>query len=146
MGLPYGCEIDMWSFGCILAELLTGYPLFPGARATPAGAAPWCLRLPVLTRPNNTSWPVLHHKQTRRMRPPHAGEDEAEQLLCIMEIMGAPPRQMVDAASRRKVFFDANGAPRLQPNSRGTKGARPTGGGGAGLGKTGGSRVWVPQM
>jgi hypothetical protein len=23
----------MWSFGCILAELLTGYPLFPGGRA-----------------------------------------------------------------------------------------------------------------
>ena len=22
--------IDMWSFGCILAELYTGYPLFPG--------------------------------------------------------------------------------------------------------------------
>ncbi len=30
LGLPYGCEIDMWSFGCILAELYTGYPLFPG--------------------------------------------------------------------------------------------------------------------
>jgi serine/threonine protein kinase len=22
--------IDMWSFGCILAELYSGYPLFPG--------------------------------------------------------------------------------------------------------------------
>lgn len=22
--------IDMWSLGCILAELYTGYPLFPG--------------------------------------------------------------------------------------------------------------------
>jgi serine/threonine protein kinase len=33
LGLPYGCEIDMWSFGCILAELLTGYPLFPGGCA-----------------------------------------------------------------------------------------------------------------
>lgn len=32
MGLPYGCEIDMWSFGCILAELYMGYPLFPGER------------------------------------------------------------------------------------------------------------------
>lgn len=30
MGMPYGCAIDMWSFACILAELLTGYPLFPG--------------------------------------------------------------------------------------------------------------------
>lgn len=33
MGLPYGCEIDMWSFGCILAELYMGYPLFPGVSA-----------------------------------------------------------------------------------------------------------------
>ncbi|GBF94279.1 dual-specificity tyrosine-(Y)-phosphorylation regulated kinase [Raphidocelis subcapitata] len=76
LGLPYGCEIDMWSFGCILAELLTGYPLFPG-------------------------------------------EDETEQLACIMEIMGAPPRALLDAASRRKAFFDSSYAPRLQPNSRG---------------------------
>jgi dual specificity tyrosine-phosphorylation-regulated kinase 2/3/4 len=22
--------IDMWSFGCIMAELFMGYPLFPG--------------------------------------------------------------------------------------------------------------------
>ena len=31
LGLPYGTEIDMWSFGCILAELAMGYPIFPGA-------------------------------------------------------------------------------------------------------------------
>ncbi|KAL0234458.1 hypothetical protein PCE1_001494 [Barthelona sp. PCE] len=30
LGLAYGCEIDMWSLGCILAEFHTGYPLFPG--------------------------------------------------------------------------------------------------------------------
>jgi serine/threonine protein kinase len=35
MGLPYGCEIDMWSFSCILAELYMGYPLFPGALPLP---------------------------------------------------------------------------------------------------------------
>ena len=27
----YGPEIDMWSIGCILAELLAGKPIFPGA-------------------------------------------------------------------------------------------------------------------
>ena len=30
LGIPYNMAIDMWSFGCILAELYTGYPLFPG--------------------------------------------------------------------------------------------------------------------
>lgn len=29
LGVPYGVEIDMWSFGCIVCELHTGYPLFP---------------------------------------------------------------------------------------------------------------------
>jgi dual specificity tyrosine-phosphorylation-regulated kinase 2/3/4 len=26
----YDCTIDMWSFGCMIAELFTGIPLFPG--------------------------------------------------------------------------------------------------------------------
>ena len=30
LGLPYKCSIDMWSLGCLLFELYTGYPLFPG--------------------------------------------------------------------------------------------------------------------
>ncbi len=30
LGLAYGMPIDMWSFGCILAELYVGFPLFPG--------------------------------------------------------------------------------------------------------------------
>lgn len=34
LGLPYDVSIDMWSFGCILAELFTGYPLFPGENET----------------------------------------------------------------------------------------------------------------
>lgn len=28
LGLPYDQKIDIWSFGCILAELLTGSVLF----------------------------------------------------------------------------------------------------------------------
>jgi len=30
LGLPYSVAIDIWSFGCILAEMFTGVPLFPG--------------------------------------------------------------------------------------------------------------------
>ena len=33
LGLGYGTAIDMWSLACILAELYTGYPLFPGGPA-----------------------------------------------------------------------------------------------------------------
>lgn len=30
MGLPYDSSIDMWSLGCICAELFLGIPIFPG--------------------------------------------------------------------------------------------------------------------
>lgn len=78
LGLPYGKAIDMWSFGCILAELYTGYPLFPG-------------------------------------------EDEIEQLACIMEVLGLPPEHIINHASRRRLFFDQKGVPRYVANSKGKK-------------------------
>lgn len=79
LGVPYDVAIDMWSFGCILAELYTGYPLFPG-------------------------------------------ENEVEQLACIMEVIGLPPQgRILENASRKKMFFDSNNNPRLVPNSRGKK-------------------------
>ncbi len=30
LGGTYGASIDMWSFGCVAAELFLGLPLFPG--------------------------------------------------------------------------------------------------------------------
>jgi dual specificity tyrosine-phosphorylation-regulated kinase 2/3/4 len=30
LGIDYSIEIDMWSFGCVLVELYTGIPIFPG--------------------------------------------------------------------------------------------------------------------
>jgi dual specificity tyrosine-phosphorylation-regulated kinase 2/3/4 len=78
LGLPYSTAIDMWSLGCILAELYSGYPLFPG-------------------------------------------ENENEQLACIMEVRGLPPLRLVEASSRQKTFFDSNGSPLIVPNSRGGK-------------------------
>lgn len=44
LGLPYSTPIDMWSMGCILAELFTGYPLFPGGWWWPLGG--WCAARP----------------------------------------------------------------------------------------------------
>ena len=31
LGYPYNVAIDMWSLGCVAAELFLGLPLFPGA-------------------------------------------------------------------------------------------------------------------
>lgn len=78
LGLPYGPPIDMWSFGCILAELYTGYPIFPG-------------------------------------------ENEIEQLACIMEVLDVPPDNVVGHASRKRLFFDSKGNPRCITNSKGRK-------------------------
>jgi dual specificity tyrosine-phosphorylation-regulated kinase 2/3/4 len=62
LGAPYSCNIDMWSLGCILVEMYTGSPLFPG-------------------------------------------ESENEQLACIMEVKGIPDMRLVDAGTRKNVFF-----------------------------------------
>ncbi|XP_043824239.1 dual specificity tyrosine-phosphorylation-regulated kinase 4 [Dromiciops gliroides] len=78
LGQPYDTAIDMWSLGCILAELYTGYPLF-------------------------------------------AGENEVEQLACIMEVLGVPPLYLIQNASRRQTFFDSKGFPKNITNNRGKK-------------------------
>ncbi|KAJ3222012.1 Dual specificity tyrosine-phosphorylation-regulated kinase [Clydaea vesicula] len=78
LGISYSSAIDMWSLGCILVELYTGYPLFPG-------------------------------------------ENEHEQLLCIMEIFGLPSMNLVDRGTRKKTYFDSNGTVKLVVNSKGKK-------------------------
>lgn len=93
---------QMWSLGCIIAEMYTGYPIFPG-------------------------------------------ENEQEQLACIMEVMGLPEKYLVDRSSRKRLFFgeqadflnssflelsclqpslpgtDSTGAPRPVVNSKGRR-------------------------
>lgn len=78
LGSSYGLGIDMWSFGCILAELWTGYPIFPG-------------------------------------------ENEQDQLACIMEIFGPPDRHLVERCTRKKLFFDSVGKPRVTVSSKGRR-------------------------
>lgn len=78
LGMNYHMAIDMWSLGCILAELYTGFPIFPG-------------------------------------------ENEQEQLSCIMEVLGVPDKDLINRSSRKKLFFDSTGAPRPVVNSKGRR-------------------------
>ncbi|KAL3308456.1 hypothetical protein Ciccas_013013 [Cichlidogyrus casuarinus] len=62
----YEFGIDMWSFGCLIAELIKGLPIF-------------------------------------------AGDDEFDQLACIMEILGLPDRELIrKGRSSYKYFIDNN--------------------------------------
>lgn len=78
LGMTYGMPIDMWSVGCILAELYTGVPIFPG-------------------------------------------ENEQEQLACIMEVFGPPEKHLIEKSTRKKLFFDSMGKPRLTVSSKGRR-------------------------
>ncbi|CAO3625456.1 unnamed protein product [Mucor hiemalis] len=78
LGLDYTMAIDMWSLGCIIGELYTGVPIFPG-------------------------------------------ENEQEQLACIMEVLGVPDPELIQLSERRHLFFDRRGDPRVVCNSRGKK-------------------------
>jgi dual specificity tyrosine-phosphorylation-regulated kinase 2/3/4 len=68
LGMSYGPPIDIWSFGCMLAEMTIGHPLF-------------------------------------------AGNDEMEQMQLLMEVLGVPPRDMIDGCKRKKTFFRPDGRP-----------------------------------
>lgn len=37
--------------------------------------------------------------------PLFPGENEAEQLACIMEVLGVPPKSVLDISARKKMFF-----------------------------------------
>ncbi|KAI0807072.1 hypothetical protein C8Q74DRAFT_1362620 [Fomes fomentarius] len=78
LGMNYHMAIDMWSLGCIMAELYTGFPIFPG-------------------------------------------ENEQEQLACIMEVLGAPDKDFINRSARKRLFFDTTGAPRPVVNSKGKR-------------------------
>jgi len=74
LGMAYSYPIDMWSLGCVVAELFLGRPLFPG-------------------------------------------EDDHDQLLAIMEVLGPPPEEMLAVASERRKHFYDDGRPKILPSS-----------------------------
>jgi dual specificity tyrosine-phosphorylation-regulated kinase 2/3/4 len=40
------------------------------------------------------------------------GEDESDQLACIIELLGAPPQKLLDASKRARNFISSKGYPR----------------------------------
>jgi len=106
LGAKYGLPIDMWSLGCILAELLTGYPLFPG-------------------------------------------EDEGDQLACIIELLGMPPQKLLDVSKRARNFISSKGYPRYCTVTTGPDGQVQLTGGRSRRGKyrgPPGSKDWVTAL
>ncbi|KAI5988299.1 kinase-like domain-containing protein [Pisolithus orientalis] len=78
LGINYHVAIDMWNPGCILAELYTGFPIFPG-------------------------------------------ENEQEQLSCMMEVLGPPNQEVIDRNPPKRLLFDNSGAPRSVVNFKGQR-------------------------
>lgn len=106
LGGKYGMAIDMWSLGCILAELLTGYPLLPG-------------------------------------------EDENDQLACIVELIGMPPPKLLEQSKRAKNFISSKGHPRYCTSTTLPDGSVVLNGGRSRRGKLRGppgSRDWATAL
>lgn len=76
LGIDYGQEIDVWSYGCVICELITGRPIF-------------------------------------------GGEDEIEQMALFISVLGHPPDELLEIATRKDKFFDEDNNPILKPNKRG---------------------------
>lgn len=51
--------------------------------------------------------------------PLFPGLDEYEQMARIMEIRGAPPKNLIQSSKRKKYFFDEFDEPIIKPTSRG---------------------------
>eukprot|EP01133_Synstelium_polycarpum_P000408 gene408-482_t len=76
LGIQYDKAIDIWSLGCILAELYMGSPLFPG-------------------------------------------HNEPEILACVMELFGVPNPSIIQASTRKEVFFEDDGTPKSVADANG---------------------------
>ena len=78
LGVRYSFPIDMWSLGCVISELYTGRPLFPG-------------------------------------------ENEGDQFLWIMSVLGMPPDSLLTHATKKGVFYAPDGTVKVVPDSHGIR-------------------------
>jgi protein kinase len=54
LGMPYGCEIDMWACGVLMAELVLNRPLFPGT----SDVDQLLKQFAVVGSPSTQTWPL----------------------------------------------------------------------------------------
>ena len=83
LGLDTQSRIDLWSLGCILVELHSGVPLFPGAclEGVRGSSAVADLSLSI-------------------------GRNEFDQMHRICEVLGLPPNHLVDQSPHAEKFFE----------------------------------------
>lgn len=53
--------------------------------------------------------------------PLFPGENETDQLQCMMEVLGVPSVDLIGSGKRRDLFFNSNREPKIVPNSRGRR-------------------------
>ncbi|VDK34564.1 unnamed protein product [Taenia asiatica] len=81
MRLEYSQPIDMWSFGCLVFEMIRGECIKPVTDRQFAYPVPRCM--------------FARLGMWRSCYPLFPGEDEFDQLACMMEKLGMPPFTMV---------------------------------------------------
>lgn len=91
LGLPYSSSIDMWSLGCIAAELFLGLPVFPGA---------------------SNYDQICRIVQTLGSPPTHMLEVGKETLTYFERTFGVDNRAHYHLKSREKYSLDSN---RVEP-------------------------------
>jgi len=117
----YGPAVDIWSAGCILAELWQGKPLFPGK----AEMDQWRLILEVLGTPTNETWNYISKQLPKCKNPlsislPHdpispkwqkkyaRRLEDVTGLKLLMKLLEWDPRQRLTASQAlRSRYFES---------------------------------------
>jgi cyclin-dependent kinase len=80
----YSTPVDIWSVGCIFAEMVTGRPLFPGS--TDADQLQKIFKL--LGTPDETIWPTIHELPDWKTDYPHFDQRPMEEVVTTLMPLG----------------------------------------------------------
>ncbi|XP_072810527.1 dual specificity tyrosine-phosphorylation-regulated kinase 4 isoform X3 [Vicugna pacos] len=126
LGHPYNMAVDMWSLGCIMAELFTGRPLFPGEDEAEQLACIMETHSKESGKQSDTTAfeidvpSVICHHLSFLQRVSPSGE-ALPRLSAMFTVLGLPPTRFIQTASRKQTFFDSKGFPKNITNNRGKK-------------------------